>query len=463
MIEAEARTKGDSLEAALASIVGERHVVTAADVRASYEEDWTGRFRGSARLVVRPASTTEVSAVVRACSAAGVAIVPQGGNTGLVGAGVPRQGEVLLSLTRLDELSPVDVAAGQLSAGAGVTLERLQRHVRGSGFDFAVDYGARGSATIGGMVATNAGGVHVIRYGAMREQVVGMEAVLADGGVIDRMAGLVKDNAGYALPALLTGSEGTLAIVTAARLRLVPHLPQRVAALFAVQDTAGAVALFRHLHGRLPSLEAAEILYGNGLALVCDYRRLAPPFPDEYPAYLLVELADTRDVIEPLADAIEDGPETLAEAIAEDTARREELWAYRESHTEAINACGVPHKLDVTLPLGELGDFVAQVGDRVERTSPGAQTIVFGHVGDGNLHVNVLGPDPDDERVDEAVLRLVADHGGSISAEHGIGVAKARWLSLTRSPVEIDAMSSIKRALDPAGLLNPGVLLPSER
>ncbi len=452
----------DALAGELAGIVGDSHVLTAPDMRAGYERDWTGRFGGEARLVVRPGSADEVAAVVRTCADAGAAIVPQGGNTGLVGGGVPRGGEVVLSLVRLDDLDPVDQVAGQVSVGAGVTLERLQDHLRGSGFDFAVDYGARSAATVGGMVATNAGGVHVVRYGSMRRQVAGIEAVLADGSVIERMAGLVKDNAGYDLPGLVTGSEGTLAIVTRVRLSLVRHLPERVAALFAVEDTAAAVDLFGHLHARLPTLEAAELFYADGLALVCDERNLSPPFATDHPAYLLVECADIRDVVEPLADAMEDAPGVLDEAVADDTAARERLWSYRELHTEAINARGVPHKLDVTVPLAAVAAFADDVRERVGQVAPDARTILFGHVGDGNLHVNVLGPEPQDESVDEAILRLVAAHRGSVSAEHGIGIAKPRWLSLTRTPEEVAALRAIKRALDPRGLLNPGVLLPPD-
>lgn len=451
----------DSLAAELATIVGDGHVLDSPDLRAAYERDWTGRFGAEARLVVRPADTGEVAGVVRACAAAGAAIVPQGGNTGLVGGGVPRGGEVVLSLTRLARLGAVDRTAAQVSAGAGVTLERLQRHVRGSGLDFAVDYGARSAATIGGMVATNAGGEHVVRYGSMRAQVVGIEAVLADGRVLRRMAGLVKDNAGYDLPGLITGSEGTLAVVTEVRLRLVPHLPERAATLSAVGGTDAAVGLFRHLHERLPTLEAAELFYADGLALVCEERKLAPPFATRHPAYLLIECADVGDVLEPLAAAMEDAPEVLEEAVADDSASRERLWSYRESHTEAINARGVPHKLDVTLPLASIAEFEGELRERVRAADADARTIVFGHVGDGNLHVNVLGPGPEDERVDEAVLQLVAEHGGSVSAEHGIGTAKARFLSLTRSTEEIAAMAAIKHALDPEGILNPGVLLPT--
>ena len=445
----------DALRDALAAVVGDAHVLSEPGVRAGFERDWTGRFGGEARHVVRPAGTEEVAGVLRACRDAGAAVVPQGGNTGLVGGGVPRGGEVLVSLTRLDELEDVDVVAAQVTAGAGATLEALQRHARAAGLAFAVDHGARGAATVGGMVATNAGGVHVVRHGTMRAQVVGLEAVLADGSVLRRLTGLIKDNAGYDLPSLLVGSEGTLAIVTRARLRLVPHLGERATALFAVASVAAALELFTALRARVASLEAAELMLDDGLALVEEEGFGASPFARRHPAYLLVECAARTDPMEELAEAV-DALEVPDVAVASDATQRAALWACREGHPEAINQRGVPHKLDVSLPLGAIPAFLEELRARVRE-----ETIVFGHVGDGNLHVNVLDLEPADETVDSAVLELVAEHGGSVSAEHGIGVAKARWLSLTRSPEEIAAMRAIKRALDPDELLNPGVLLPA--
>jgi FAD/FMN-containing dehydrogenase len=408
---------------------------------------------------VQPGDADEVAAVVRACAEAGAPIVPQGGNTGLVGGGVPRGGEVLLSLRRLTVIEELDETAGQVTVGAGLTLEALQEHLRGSNLAFAVDHAARGAATLGGMVATNAGGVHVLRYGAMREQVAGLEAVLADGAVVRRLSGVLKDNAGYELPGLIVGSEGTLAIVTRARLRLVNRLPERVVALFGVDDTAGALELFRHLRRRVGSLEAVEIFYADGLELVCEHLRISPPFDRSHPVFVLVECAAAVNPLEELAAAAD--VELVRDvAAADDTARRADLWRYREGHAEAINSQGVPHKLDVSVPLSALPVFERDVRERVCALAPGARTILFGHLGDGNIHVNVLGLEPEDERVDEAVLRLAAAYGGSVSAEHGIGVAKRRWLSLTRSREEVAAMVAIKRALDPNGILNPGALLP---
>lgn len=444
---------------ALRAAVGADHVLTEADLTASYETDWTGRFSGRAGCVVRPRSTAEVAAVMTACAGAGVAVVVQGGNTGLVGGAVPAGGEVLLSLTRLDDLGPVDVPAGQVTAGAGVTLAALQKHARASGLDFGVDLAARDSATAGGLVATNAGGIRVLRYGSMRAQLLGAEAVLADGSVVSRMAGLLKDGTGYDLVSLLCGSEGTLGVVTAVRLRLVPRLASRAVALLAMPDSDAAIALLPGLRGRLPHLSAAELLFAPGLALVRRHGHLPAPFPVEHPVYLLLECADRLDPTDALVEAISDAEGLLDATVATDSAGQRALWAYREQHTEAISAEGVPVKLDVSVPTGRLPELIARLQPTVSRVAPGARLIVFGHVNEGNLHVNVLDTGELAEAVTEAVLRLVAELEGSISSEHGVGRAKAEWLSLSRSPTELAAMRAIKDALDPAGLLNPGVLL----
>ena len=442
-----------ALRAALAQAVGERHLLTDPELTAGYERDVTGRFGGRAAAVVRPADAGQVAAVLRACAAAGAAVVPQGGNTGLVGGQVPRGGEVVLSLARLDAIGPLDPVARQITAGAGATLAAVDAAVRPRGLAVGIDFAARDSATVGGMAATDAGGAQVLRHGTMRARVAGLEAVLGDGRVLRRLSGLVKDNAGYDLPALLVGSEGTLAVITAVRLALVDAPARVVTALLGLDALADAVALVARLRGALPSLQAAEVFFADGLDLVCAHRRLAPPFAAAHAVYLLVECGAAEDPTPALAAALEDVDADVA--VADDGARRAALWTYREAHNEAVNAAGVPHKLDVSLPLAALAPFAAEVAAAV---AP-ARAILWGHLGDGNLHVNVLGPPADDHAVDEAVLRLVAAHGGSISAEHGIGVAKRAWLGLTRSPEEIAAMTAIKRALDPAGILNPGAVL----
>lgn len=452
----------------LRGLVGAAHVLTDPDMRAAYERDWTGRFGAPAAMVVRPGSTAEVAAVLAACARAGTSVVPQGGNTGLVGGGVPGPaastpgGEpVVLSTVRLGDLGAVDVVAGQVTAGAGVTLGRLQAAAGAAGMTFGVDLAARDSATVGGMVATNAGGLHVLRFGSMRAQVVGLEAVLADGTVLSRLGGLIKDNTGYDLSQLLVGSEGTLAVITAARLRLVPARREHVVALVGLPGTAAALEVLAAVRGAAEGLEAAEIFYDGGLGLVREHTGLPEPLPSRWPAYLVLECAGQHDPSDALFEVLA-GLDLAAEAtaVASDSAGRSRLWAYRERHTEAVNALGIPHKLDVTLPLDRLGDFEIEARRTVAATAPGSTTVIWGHVGDGNLHVNVVGPPPDDEAVDDAVLRLVASMEGSISAEHGIGRAKVPWLDLARSPVEQAVMRRLKAAVDPGCLLNPGVLLP---
>jgi FAD/FMN-containing dehydrogenase len=448
-----------TLEQRLADAVGADHVLADPQLRASYETDWTRRFHGSARCVVRPATTDEVAAVIRVCAAAEVPVCVQGGNTGLVGGSVPVDDAVLLSTSRLREIGEVDPLAAQVTVGAGVSLAVLQQHVRSAGFDVGVDFAARESCTVGGMVATNAGGERVLRYGTMRAQVLGVEAVLADGSTVSRLGGLPKDNTGYDVVSLLAGSEGTLGIITKLRLRLVPLLAGRAVALVAVDDTAAAVDVVRRLRNRLPSLEAAELFFTEGLSLVREQTALNAPFTEEHPAFVLVECAQHTDPTDDLLAALEECDAVRDATVASDPRGRHALWAYRESHTEAINAAGVPVKLDVAVPLASLAAAVDELPGTVSAVVPSARTILFGHVNEGNLHVNVLGAVDEGEVVSDAVLKLVASYGGSISAEHGVGRAKRAWLGLSRSPAEIAMMRSIKQALDPRGLLNPGVLL----
>ena len=443
----------------LREAVGEAHVLVDPDVRRSYETDWTGRFSGTALAVVRPRTTDEVAAVVRACGRAGVGVQVQGGNTGLVGGSVPGDGEVLLSLTRLDELGDVDVAAAQVTVGAGVTLAALQDHARRASLDFGVDLAARDSATVGGLVATNAGGIRVLRYGSMRAQVVGAEAVLPDGSVVSRLAGLAKDNTGYDLVSLLCGSEGTLGILTRLRLTLVPQLRARAVALVALPDVATAVGVLPALRERLTDLTAAEVFLADGLALVRAHAGLPAPFPEEHPCYLVLECAGRTDPTDALVEAVSEVEGLLDATVATEASAQRALWAYREKHTEAISAAGVPVKLDVSVPVRALPELVDRLPAAVAQAAPSSRLVLFGHVNEGNLHVNVLHAGDADEAVTEAVLRLVAELEGSISSEHGVGRAKVAWLGLSRSPAELAAMRAIKASLDPQGLLNPGVLL----
>lgn len=432
-------------------------LTTDPDLLVGHGVDLTGRFGGTAVALARPRDRDQVAAVVATCAAHRLPLVPQGGNTGMVGGGVPRDGELVLSLSRLDSLGEVDRAAGQIVAGAGVTLERVQEAARRAGFEFPLDFAARASATVGGAVATDAGGALALAHGTMRRRVVGLEAVLGDGSIVDRMAGLLKDNAGYDLPALLIGSEGTLGVVTAARLQLEPAKPLRMAALFGVGSLAAGLGLLTALR-RVPGLEAADFLDSACMRLVEEQRGVANPLGAEHRLYVLAQWAGDRDPLDQVAAAVAGLSPEPPVAVADGAADRERLWACRELINESIRDRGIPHKLDVAVPLAALPEFDRRVCELIA-TVEGAELYLYGHLGDGNVHVNLVGLDREDESVDERVLRLVADLGGTISAEHGVGLAKARFLSLCRSDEEIAAMRRLKSALDPAGILAPGRIL----
>ena len=440
--------------------VGDAHVLTG-DLVAGYDTDWTGRWRGRPLAVVRPGDTGEVREVVLACAAAGVAIVPQGGNTGLVGAAAPADGEVVLSTRRLDAVGVPDASTGTIEAGAGAALERVQEAARAAGLEVRVDLASRGSATVGGVVATNAGGARVLRAGTTRQQVLGVEAVLADGSVITRMSGLPKDNVGYDLVQLLTGSEGTLGVLTRVLLRVTPRPPARAVALVALDGMPAAVGLLRALRAGVEGLDAVEFVTADGIDLVLAAGRAAAPFRERAAVHVLAEAVgpDGDLLVEALAAAVPgvEGVRDAAVAVADADRRR--LWALREAHTEVLAPLR-PVKLDVAVPVPALAAFVAEL-PQVTATAGGGRPILFGHLAEGNVHVNVVDVQPDrEEAVTDGVLRLVAAHAGSISAEHGIGRAKRAWLHLGRSPADIAAMRAVKAALDPADLLSPGRVLP---
>ena len=447
------------------SIVGASHALHEDELVASYSTDWTGRFKGSTPLVLRPGTTEEVAQILRVASDASVALVPQGGNTGLVGGSVPLRGEVVLSLLRLNVCEPVDVLAQQVTLGAGVTLAQAQNHVSPFNLAIGVDLAARDSCTIGGMIATNAGGINVVRYGPMRDQLLGVEAVTADGSSISHLEGLEKDNTGYHLPGLLAGSEGSLAVITKARLRLHPHLEERCSAMLAFKSVGDAVSATAQLRRSVPDLHAVEVIFREAMDLVSDYISTSIPVRSDGSAWLIVEAASSSDPTDELAQAIDDlGDLVLDVAVGHDSTSRAGLWQFREKITEAIATRGTPHKLDVTLPASELAEFVSRIPEIISGVDQRATAVMFGHLGDGNVHVNVLGDDglePDNE-VESAVLGYVAQLGGSISAEHGIGTAKKEFLHLNRTDEEIAIFRAIKSSFDPKGILSPNTLIPAE-
>jgi FAD/FMN-containing dehydrogenase len=444
-----------AIRQALAAIVGEQHVLTG-DSTAGFAVDWTGKFRGQTPAVVRPRDTEQVAQVLACCTGAGLSVVSQGGNTGLVGGGVPLHGEVVLSLARLRELTAADPASGQVTAGAGVTLQEAGD--ADPELDLGIRIASRGSATVGGAISTNAGGLRVLRYGPMRAQLRGIEAALSDGTVVSHLSGLVKDNTGYDYPSLLAGSEGTLAVVTRARLQLVPRPRDPVTVIAALGGLEDVHELARRALAEVSGLLSAEFFTQAGLDILIQHAGLRPPAFDPplaaaAPAYLLLEAAGPG-ALDDLADLIGE----LPAAVAQETAGREALWACRERHPEAAGFLGVPIKLDVSVPAAQWVKLAATVAGVVAAADSGATVITYGHVADGNVHVNVVPAAPADGRHEDAVFGLVAELGGSISAEHGIGVLKGRWLDLARSPAERSLFARIRTAFDPAGTLNPAIL-----
>jgi FAD/FMN-containing dehydrogenase len=456
----------------LEGALGRSGLQTDPEVCARYTRDWTGRYLGSAAAVVRPERVDQVQGVVEAAARHGAALIPQGGNTGLVGGSVPRPAgaldrpQIVLSMSGFGTVEELDPAGRLLCAGAGVTLAAAQAAAAKAGFHLGIDLSSRDSATLGGMAATNAGGMQMLRFGGMRTRVAGIEAVLADRSIVSRLSGLVKDNVGWDPAALFVGSEGTLAVITRVMVRLEPLPAHRVTALVALASVGAALELLAGPLTGLPSLEAAELTLEDGMRLVAGELGLPPPVGLESGtagrggrAWLTLEAAAPHDPTAELAAAVEH-PSVLGAAVASDTKGRARLWAYRERHTEAVARLGIPHKLDVSVARARLEELLGLLPERVAAAAPAARLIMWGHAADGNVHVNVVGPPPDDDGVDDAVLRLVAELGGSISAEHGVGVARRRWLRLVRSEGDLRLMARVKTALDPGGLLNPGVLEP---
>lgn len=448
-----------ALEQTLLEIVGEGHVITDPAVRAGFERDWTGRFGGESLAVVRPGSTTEVAEILRACSGAGVGVVPQGGNTGLVGGGVPRGSEVVLSTSRLDEVGALDISSGQIRAGAGVTLSQLQAAAASHGLDAGLDFGSRDAATLGGIAACNAGGIRALRHGTARDRIAGIEAVLSDGTTLTFETGLAKDNAGYDLPSLLIGSEGTLTVITAVLWKTVRAAPARAASMIAVGSIDEALAVLDALRTQAASsVESCDFLDHASLEASLAHLGRSDSPVQRAPYYVLAECAAPDPATE-LAEALERAGVADRAVLATDSATRRSLWEIREAVPEAISTRGVAHKIDVGIPSARLATFLQLLPARLAELRVEQQLFTFGHLGDGNVHVAIVGTPPDDPRVDDLTLGLALELGGTISAEHGVGTAKAAWLERCRGRSEVTAMRAIKNALDPAGVMNPGKVL----
>jgi len=468
----------DALIAALRARLGEAHVLRAIDHDLSaYERDWRKRYIGRALAVVRPGDTEEVAAVVALAREHGVALVPQGGNTGLVGGGVPDASgtQLLLSLQRLNRIRQIDPSNLTMTVDAGCVLQTLQQAAREAGFLFPLSLAAEGSCTIGGNLATNAGGTQVLRYGNARELCLGLEVVTADGNVWDGLSGLRKDNTGYDLRDLFIGSEGTLGVITAATLKLHPLPRARMTALAACDTLSDAVALLGLAQARCgAALTGFEVMNALSLALVArHFPQLAQPLSPR-PWTVLLELSDSEGEAHArtqfeglLEEALERGVIDDA-AVAESLAQSQAMWHLRESIPLAQSEEGLNIKHDIALPVSRIPAFVERCDALLAERFPGSRLVDFGHLGDGNLHYNVQAPEgvaPADflreheAAVNALVYDQVAAHGGSISAEHGIGQLKREELAQRKSPVALQLMRQIKQALDPAGLLNPGRVL----
>ena len=457
---------------------GVGRVLTAAADTAPFLLDWRKRWQGRARAVVQPANVDEVARLVRWCAVHRVPIVPQGGNTGLTGGSVPdASGDaVVLSLARMNRVRALDAVNDTVTVEAGAVLAAVQAAAREAHRLFPLSLAAEGSCTIGGNLSTNAGGTAVLRYGNARELCLGLEVVTPDGERWDGLQGLRKDNTGYDLRDLFIGAEGTLGVITAATLKLYPLPAAQLTALAAVASPHDALALLNLARGMLgPSLTAFEMMSDLCLELVARHFADCPkPFRDAAPYYVLLETSDAESEAHAterfdalMARAVEDG--LVSDAIvAQSIAQSRRLWALRENISEAQAAEGKNVKHDISVPIGAIGEFVVATDAALQAGFPGVRMVVFGHLGDGNLHYNVSPPTGTDgdsllacqDAINTLVHDAVAAAGGSISAEHGIGVLRREELARYKSPVALAMMQRIKQALDPLGIMNPGKLLP---
>lgn len=461
-------------------LLGERGFTTDTELVTPWLTDWRGRFTGKALALASPASTQEVAALVRLCGEHGVPIVPQGGNSGMSGGATPdgTGDAILLSLRRMTEVRDFAPASRTITCDAGLILQTLHETVEAEDLRFPLTLGGKGSATIGGLISTNAGGTQVLRHGSMRAQVLGIEAVLADSSVFDALTPLKKDNRGFDLKQMLIGSEGTLGIVTAATLRLLPALARRQVMLAGLADIADARILLERAEREVEDvLEGFEVMPLHCLRSVLVHSPQArSPLADEHAWYALIELAGDAMQASQLAEraqgflsaAIEDGLVADA-AIAQNERQAEDFWALRDEIAPAERALGPAMQHDIAVPVAKMADFVKAALPRVEAQFPGTTSVAFGHLGDGNVHFHVLAPQgatrgewerSQGKEVSAFVHDMVTQWGGTISAEHGIGQLKRDELARLGDPVHLALIRQVKHALDPNGLLNPGKLVP---
>lgn len=462
----------DALDAIRAA-VGPKGVFEGDD-RAPFLSEWRGRWPGEAALIVAPASTTDVAAVVKICNDHNIAITPQGGNTGLVGGQIPFGDEILVSLKRMRAVREIEPLNNTMTVDAGLTLAEAQDAAREANRLFPLSIGSEGSCQIGGVISTNAGGVNVLRYGNMRDLVLGLEAVLPNGEIWNGLKRLRKDNTGYDLKQLLIGGEGTLGIVTGAVLKLFPLPAEKLTALAGVSSAADAVALLSYAQEATGGAASSfELMSRRCIEFVVKHiPDTRDPLNAPHPWYVLMEFssgqsAGLRETMETmLGGALEKGLINDA-VIAESEAQTQALWRIRHSISEAINGEGLGARHDVSVATSDIPDFLDKAGAIVERLAPGARVVAFGHIGDGNVHYDVAPPEGagkhalDDQRpeIEAAVYDVIGEFDGSISAEHGIGRHRRDTLAKRKNAVDLDMMRAIKNALDPKGIMNPGKML----
>jgi FAD/FMN-containing dehydrogenase len=435
---------------------------------AEYGRDWTRVFTPAPSAIAFPRSTEEVARLLRLCSETGVKVVPSGGRTGLAGGAVAAQGEVVLSLARMRRIDPIDMLGATVRVQAGAVTEAVHQHCEAHGLTWPVDFASKGSSHVGGNIATNAGGVKVIRYGLTRQWVLGLQVVTAAGDILELNGALEKNNTGLDLRQLFIGSEGILGVITEATLKLT-RLPQRLSVLmFAVPDVPAVLELFRQSRASGLTISAYEFFTERCLQRVQRHRRLRSPFAASYGCYVLLELEDASEArVEEFTTALFERGLVQDGTLAQTAAQGAELWSLRESISESLSGTGLPHKNDVALPVAALDAFCAELDSVFTAKYPDWEIALFGHIGDGNLHVNVMKPDALDKaeflartsEADHAMFELVKKHGGSISAEHGIGLLKKPYLGYSRSPHELALLRAVKQALDPKGILNPGKVI----
>ncbi|MFT3924776.1 MAG: FAD-binding oxidoreductase [Myxococcales bacterium] len=434
----------------------------------TYGRDWTRVYAPAPSAIALPRTTEEVARLVRLCNEAQVAVVPSGGRTGLAGGAVAKDGEIVLSLARMRRMDPVDLLGATVRVQAGAVTEAVHQHCAEHGLTWPVDFASKGSSQVGGNIATNAGGVKVIRYGLTRQWVLGLQVVTPSGEILELNGALEKNNTGTDLRQLFIGSEGTLGIVTEATLKLT-RLPEKQSVLlFAVDDVPAVLRLFRDTRKAPFTLAAYEFFTDRCLARVTRHRKVRTPFEQAHRCYVLVELEDAdADKLEAWVSSLFERGLILDGTLAQNSSQAAELWSLREGISESLSATGLPHKNDISLPVAALEAFTAELEAIFAANYPDWEICLFGHIGDGNLHVNVMKPEALEKAAflkqtsaaDHHMFDLVKKHHGSISAEHGIGLLKKPYLNYSRTPEELAVLKAVKRALDPNGILNPGKIL----